>query len=147
MDDVFVPGRSLDETLQRLDLVLRALIIDEENERVDPKSLRRVVSERMTERAEKSKAKFESTKEKVKRFEKGQYVLVKEPVRLGTKLTRKFGGPYEIKKVLPNDRYEVKKITGRGRPRKVAHENLRAAPDYGKQNEIAMSAYEVSLDK
>ncbi|CAH2269377.1 jg23282 [Pararge aegeria aegeria] len=98
----------------------------------------------MAERADKSKAKFDKTKAKVKRFEKGHYVLLKEPIRLGTKLSQKFGGPYEIKKVLPNDRYEVKKITGRGRPRKVAHENLRAAPDFGKQNEIAVSACEVS---
>lgn len=51
-----------------------------------------------------------------------------------------------LKKVLPYDRYVVKKISGRGRPRKVVHENLRAAPDFGKQNETAVSACEESID-
>lgn len=46
----------------------------------------------------KKKKRFDSTKAKVKRFEKGQYVLVKESVRLGTKLSQKYDGPYEIKK-------------------------------------------------
>lgn len=46
--------------------------------------------------------------------------------------------PYEIIKVLENDRYMVTKVVGRGRSRKVAHDQLRRAPRLG--NQCAVSA-------
>lgn len=115
-------------------------IIDEENERVDPQSMRKAVLVRMTEQAEKDKIRYDKGKAKVKRFEKGEYVLLREPPRLGTKLSQKYDGPYEVKKVLPYDRYEVRRINGRGRFRKVCHEHLRSAPKFGVQSQIAISA-------
>lgn len=115
-------------------------IIDEENERVDPNALRLATQARMAEQSAIDKERFGRGKAKVKRYDKGEFVLVKEPPRLGTKLSQKFSGPYEILKILPNDRYVIKRISGRGRPRKVNHENLRNAPRFGIQNDMAVSA-------
>ena len=94
----------------------------------------------MTEQAEKDKMRYDKNKAEVKRFEKNEYVLLKEPPRLGTKLSQKYDGPFEVKKVLPHDRYEIRRINGRGRCRKVCHEHLRSAPKFGVQNDMAISA-------
>ncbi|KAG6456627.1 hypothetical protein O3G_MSEX009839 [Manduca sexta] len=115
-------------------------IIDEYNERINPETLRAVVLDGMTEQAEKDKNRYNKGKAKVKRFDKGEYVLLKEPPRLGTKLSPKYDGPYEIKKVLPHDRYEIRKSNQRGRSKKVCHEHLRSAPMFGVQNNVAVSA-------
>lgn len=115
-------------------------LIDERNERIDPEMLKKAVLPRMTEQAEKDKTRYDKSKAKVKRFEKGEYVLLKEPPRLGTKLSQKYDGPFEIRKVLPYDRYEIRRINGRGRSRKVCHEQLRSAPKFGVQNDVAISA-------
>ncbi|CAG9565301.1 unnamed protein product [Danaus chrysippus] len=115
-------------------------LIDERNERIDPEMLKKSVLARMTEQATKDEARYNRGKAKVNRFEKGEYVLLKEPPRLGTKLSPKYDGPFEVRKVLPHDRYEIRKINGRGRARKVCHEQLRSAPKFGVQNDVAISA-------
>lgn len=94
----------------------------------------------MTEQAEKDKERYDKGKAKVKRFDKGEYVLLKEPPRLGTKLSQKYDGPFEVKKVLPHDRYEIRRANQRGRNRKVCHEQLRSAPNFGVQSNMAVSA-------
>ncbi|CAH2265780.1 jg7963 [Pararge aegeria aegeria] len=102
--------------------------------------MRKVVLGRMAEQAEKDKIRYDSGKAKVKRFSKGEYVLLQEPPRLGTKLSPKFDGPYEVKKVLPHDRYEIRRSNQRGRSRKVCHEHLRSAPKFGVHSNVAVSA-------
>lgn len=59
---------------------------------------------------------------------------------MGMKLSQKFSEPYVVVKVLPNDRYGVKRIDGRGRPKKMSHDNLRSAPKFGGDNLITASA-------
>lgn len=108
-------------------------LIDYENERIDTESLRQAVKSRISEYSKIAKTRFDTRKAKINRFELGEYVLIKENPRVGTKLSPKYSGPFEKKKVLPNDRYGIRKINGKGRIRKVAHENLRAAPKFGEQ--------------
>lgn len=121
-------------------------LIDERNERINPELLKEAVLARMTEQAKKDKTRYDKSKAKVKRFEKGEYVLLKEPPRLGTKLSQKYDGPFEIRKVLLHDRYEIRRINGRGRSRKVCHEQLRSAPKFGVQSDVAISAINKELE-
>ncbi|KAJ8705234.1 hypothetical protein PYW07_004261 [Mythimna separata] len=109
--------------------------------------MKEVVSRRMTEQAEKDKTRYDKGKAKVKRFEKSEYVLLREPPRLGTKLSLKYDGPFEVRKVLPHDRYEIRRINGRGRCRKVCHEHLKRAPQFGVQSNVAVSAMNKDMNE
>ncbi|CAG9572926.1 unnamed protein product [Danaus chrysippus] len=89
------------------------------------------VQQKMLAAAEYDKQRFEKSKGKVHSFKRGDYVLIKNNPRNQTSLDLKYTEPYEIYKVLEHDRYMVKRVTGRGRPRKVAHDQLRPAPNPG----------------
>ena len=74
-------------------------LIDYENERIDLESFDLKVKDRMAERSEKDQIRYNKGKAKVNRFTIGEYVLVKDNPRLGTKLSPKFLGPFEVKKI------------------------------------------------
>ncbi|KAL0812005.1 hypothetical protein ABMA28_009401 [Loxostege sticticalis] len=106
-------------------------LIDEEQGTVDREQLNNYMQKKIEERGTQDKARFDKGKAKVKRFEKGEIVLFRTNPRSQIGLDLKYPDAYEIWKILPNDRYQVKKITGRGRPKKVAHDQLRLAPKPG----------------
>ncbi|CAH2092455.1 unnamed protein product [Euphydryas editha] len=86
----------------------------------------------MVEAADKNKARFDRGRAKIQQFQRGDYVLIKKNPRNQTSLDPKYSVPYEIHKVIKNDRYLVKKVIGyHGRSRKVAHDQLRRAPQPG----------------
>lgn len=113
-------------------------LVDIDNQTIDIEALTRQVQQRMSQTAEYDRQRFNSRKAKINHFQRGDYVLIKNNPRNQTSLDPKFSIPYEIIKVLENDRYMVKKVVGRGRSRKVAHDQLRRAPQPGNQG--AMSA-------
>ncbi|OWR46598.1 retroelement polyprotein [Danaus plexippus plexippus] len=104
-------------------------LIDFENEFIDFDVLEKYVQQKMLASAEYDKQRFEKSKGKLRSFKKGDYVLIKTNPRNQTSLDLKYTEPYEIYKILENDRYMVKRVTGRGRPRKLAHDQLRPAPN------------------
>ncbi|KAL0870299.1 hypothetical protein ABMA27_005321 [Loxostege sticticalis] len=106
-------------------------LIDDEQGTVDREQLNNYMQKKIEERGTQDKARFDKGKAKVKRFEKGEIVLFRTNPRSQIGLDLKYPDAYEIWKILPNDRYQVKKITGRGRPKKVAHDQLRLAPKPG----------------
>lgn len=70
-------------------------------------------------------------------------VLIKNNPRNQTSLDLKFSVPYEVHRVLQNDRYLVKKVVGqRGRFRKVAHDQVRRAPQPAAGHQAAVSPSE-----
>lgn len=64
-------------------------------------------------------------------FSLGEFVYSKQNERMISKLDPKFRGPFKIIKVLDNDRYEVVRLTekGKGRAFKFAHDQLTRVPD------------------
>lgn len=103
-------------------------LIDEEEGTVNRNQLDSYMQKKIDMRGKEDKARFDQGKAKVKRFQKDDIVLFKTNPRSQIGLDLKFPDAYVIWKILPNDRYQVKKITGRGRPKKVAHDQLRLAP-------------------
>ncbi|KAH9635126.1 hypothetical protein HF086_000847 [Spodoptera exigua] len=94
----------------------------------------------MTQASIKDKARFDKGRAKIQRFQRGDFVLIKNNPRNQTSLDLKFSVPYEVHRVLDNDRYLVKKVVGHhGRPRKVAHDQLRRAPQPGGSTQAAVS--------
>lgn len=106
-------------------------LVDENNSTVDRKLLDDYMGKRIEKISNADKLRFDSGKAKVKRFNKGDMVLFKTNPRTQIGLDLKYPDAYEIYKVLPHDRYKVKKVVGRGRPKKVAHDQLRLAPKPG----------------
>lgn len=111
--------------------LLRLVNID--NESIDFELLEQHVLQKMTSAAQYDKQRFDKSKAKIRPFQRGDYVLIKNNPRTQTSLDLKYSEPYEIHRILDNDRYMVKRVTGRGRPRKVAHDQLRRAPQPGEQ--------------
>lgn len=103
-------------------------LIDEEKVTVNRDQLNSYIQKKTDTRSKEDKARFDQGKAKVKRFQKGDIVLFKTNPRSQIGLDMKYPDAYVIWKILLNDRYQVKKITGRGRPKKVAHDQLRLAP-------------------
>ncbi|CAB3252464.1 unnamed protein product [Arctia plantaginis] len=102
-------------------------LIDEEGT-VSRDQLDSYIQKKIDIRGKEDKARFDQGRAKVKRFQKEDIVLFKANPRSQIGLDLKYPDAYVIWKILPNDRYQVKKITGRGRPKKVAHDQLRIAP-------------------
>lgn len=96
---------------------------------------------------EKEKQRFDRNKARIRHFRRGDYVLIKNNPRNQTCLDLKFSDPYEVYRVLDNDRYLVKKVVGRGRPRKVAHDQLRPAPTPGQQPTVSAGAEDISPEQ
>lgn len=118
--------------------LLTLVNIDEQT--IDIEALTSHVHQKMSQNAEQDKQRFNSKKARICQFQRGDYVLIKNNPRNQTCLDLKFSEPYEITRILDNDRYLVKKVVGSGRPRKVAHDQLRRAPQPGDQ--ITVSAEE-----
>lgn len=117
--------------------LLRLVNID--NESMDFDLLDQHVQQKMAAAAQYDKKRFDRTKARLRSFQRGDYVLIKNNPRNQTSLDLKYSEPYEIYRVLDNDRYMVKRVTGRGRPRKVAHDQLRRAPQPGDQEALSTS--------
>ncbi|KAL4714216.1 hypothetical protein ACJJTC_018366, partial [Scirpophaga incertulas] len=96
--------------------------------RADLETLRNHASNNIIKTAKSQVEHFNQGKATVRPFEKGDYVFIKASERNQTKLARKFKGPFEIIKVLDNDRYVLKSIDRSNRVYKYSHENLRAVP-------------------
>lgn len=107
-------------------------LVNFDNTSIDYESLDRHVQNKMTEASAKDKVRFDKGRAKIHNFQRGDFVLIKNNPRNQTSLDLKFSVPYEVYRVLENDRYLVKKVVGHhGRPRKVAHDQLRRAPQPG----------------
>lgn len=117
--------------------LLRLVNIDDES--VDFDALEQHVHQKMTTAAQYEKQRFDKNKAKVRAYQRGDYVLIKNNPRNQTSLDLKYSEPYEIHRILDNDRYMVRRVTGRGRPRKVAHDQLRRAPQPGDQAAVSTS--------
>lgn len=115
--------------------LLNIVNIDEQT--VDIEALTQHVTQRMTHTAEQDRQRFNQRKAKIHHFQRGDYVLIKNNPRNQTSLDLKFSEPYEIFRILENDRYLVKRVVGKGRPRKVAHDQLRRAPQPGGQDAVS----------
>lgn len=115
-------------------------LVNIEEETVDIDRLQQHVEQRMITSAEKDKLRFDERKARIRPFQRGDYVLIKNNPRNQTSMDTKYSEPYEISRVLENDRYMVKKVVGRGRPRKVAHDQLRRAPQPGEQVTVSAGA-------
>lgn len=113
-------------------------LVNIDEQAIDIEALTRHVQQKMSQNAEQDKQRFNSKKARIRQFQRGDYVLIKNNPRNQTSLDLKFSEPYEITRILNNDRYLVKKVVGSGRPRKVAHDQLRRAPQPGDQ--ITVSA-------
>ncbi|XP_059045273.1 uncharacterized protein LOC131841058 [Achroia grisella] len=94
----------------------------------------------MSDLAVKDKQRFDRGRAQIHKFQRVDFVLIKNNPRNQTSLDLKFSVPYEIYRVLENDRYLVKKVVGHyGRPRKVAHDQLRRAPQPAAGAQAAVS--------
>ncbi|CAH2088605.1 unnamed protein product [Euphydryas editha] len=112
-------------------------LVNFQEETINVEQLFLQVQRRMLTAAEREKLKFDRNKARIQPFRKGDYVLIKNNLRNQTSLDLKFSDPYEVCGVLENDRYMVKKVVGRGRPRKVSHDQLRLAPQPGLQATVS----------
>lgn len=123
-------------------------LIDEEESTVDRNQLEKYMCKRIEHRGLDDKKRFDKKKASVRRFQKGEIVLFKTNPRTQIGLDLKYPDAYEIWKILPNDRYKIKKVTGKGRPKKVAHDQLRLAPKPGNRdsNQATVSAIDNTTD-
>lgn len=117
-------------------------LVNIENECIDFDLLEQHVRQKMIDAAQYNKQRFDRGKAKLRPFQRGDYVLVKNNPRNQTSLDLKYSEPYEVCRILDNDRYIIKRVTGRGRPRKVAHDQLRRAPQPGEQDTVSTDSVE-----
>lgn len=115
--------------------LLSLVNIDEQT--IDIDALTNYVQQKMSQSAEKDRHRFNLRKANIRHFQRGDYVLIKNNPRNQTSLDLKFSEPYEIIRILDNDRYLVKKVVGSGRPKKVAHDQLRRAPQPSDQMTVS----------
>lgn len=112
-------------------------LVDVDSQTINIEALTQHVQHRMSESGEQDRQRFNLRKAKIRHFERGDYVLIKNNPRNQTSLDLKFSEPFEVCRILDNDRYLVKRVVGRGRPRKVAHDQLRRAPQPGDQETVS----------
>ncbi|KAJ8710458.1 hypothetical protein PYW08_008973 [Mythimna loreyi] len=115
-------------------------LVNINNECIDFDLLEQHVQEKITAAGQYDKQRFDRGKAKMRPFQRGDYVLVKNNPRNQTSLDLKYSEPYEVYRILDNDRYIVKRVNGRGRPRKVAHDQLRRAPQPGEQETVSTNS-------
>lgn len=88
----------------------------DENHVVDVTQLRAKVDENIKTDSETQKQRFDKSRTKAKKYREGDLVLVKIPSQTNDGQSRKllpvFKGPFQIKKVLGNDRYEISDLRG-----------------------------------
>lgn len=117
----------------------RNLIIAQENSADNPEIQINQIREHAGREIEKTalynKALFDRNKAKIIPFSVGDIVLLKNEERQQTKLDPKYKGPFKIKKILDNDRYEIESVNGR-KIYKYPHDRLRRAPAATYQNPI-----------
>lgn len=115
-------------------------LVNFDNASIDFEMLERHVQQKMIDQSAKDKIRFNRGRAQVRNFQRGDFVLIKNNPRNQTSLDLKFSVPYEVYRVLENDRYLVKKVVGHhGRPRKVAHDQLRRAPQPGTPGQETVS--------
>lgn len=119
-------------------------LVNFDNTSIDADAMDRHVQLRMTELSAKDKARFDRGRAKIHSSQRGDFVLIKNNPRNRTSLDLKFSVPYEVYRVLDHDRNLVKKVVGHhGRPRKVAHDQLRRAPQPAGGPQVAVSPRDV----
>lgn len=96
-------------------------MVDIDNKTVDIEALIQKVQQKMV-RSSEQVSQRNLHEDKIHHFQRGDYVLVKNNPRNHSSLHLKFSEPYEICRILKNYRYLVKKVIGRGRPRKITHD-------------------------
>lgn len=101
---------------------------------VDVTKLRKSVDENIKSNAQSQKQRFDQSRTKARVYIKGELVLIKIQTQTNDGKSRKllpvFKGPFQIKKVVGNDRYEVTDLRGSERSNKsytgtAAAENMR----------------------
>lgn len=95
--------------------------------------------------AQKDTSRFNLGKATIRPFKEGDFVFSKSNERMLTKLERKYRGPFKVVKVLANDRYEVERVSrkGKGQLFKFAHDQLQKVPEG--QGEIVLDPDAESL--
>ncbi|KAL1447179.1 hypothetical protein WDU94_005469 [Cyamophila willieti] len=104
-----------------------------DREEVDLNQIRAQASIEMEKSASYSKTNFDKGKAKVKPFVVGDSVLLKNEERNQTKLDPKYRGPFIVKRVLDNDRYEIESSDGK-RVFKYSHDRMRLIPNTSEIN-------------
>lgn len=103
-------------------------LVQEESNTISREQMDVYMQKRIAKQGLTDKKRFDNGKAVIKNFQKGGIVLLKTNPRTQIGLDLKYPDAYKIWKILPNDRYCVKKIFGRGRPKKVSHDQLHLAP-------------------
>lgn len=104
-----------------------------DREEIDLDQIRDRASIEMEKYSRYSKIQFDKGKAKVKPFAVGDSVLIKNEERNQTKLDPKYRGPFIVKRVLDNDRYEVESSDGK-RIFKYPHDRMRLIPNTNEIN-------------
>ena len=93
--------------------------------------IREIASANMVKAAANDLKRKNAGKAAIQPFSLGEFVDSKQNERMISKLDPKFRGPFKIIKVLDNDRYEVVRLTekGKGRAFEFAHDQLTRVPD------------------
>ncbi|KAI5754078.1 hypothetical protein M8J77_005524 [Diaphorina citri] len=102
---------------------------------VNLEEVRNLADKEIQKSASYSKSLFDKGKARVKPFRVGDLVLLKNEERNQTKLDPKYKGPYKIKSVLKNDRYEITSIDGR-KCYKYPHDRIRLIPSTTELNPL-----------
>lgn len=102
---------------------------DQDEENIPLSRLREIVRERIAHRQKLQADAYNEKSKQPKTYGEGDLVLIKqESVASGTprKVVQKYKGPYEVKKVLPHDRYVIKDVEGM-QLRQKAYESIHSA--------------------
>lgn len=103
----------------------------------DRNELRHEAGVRIAKQATACKKRFDSKCAPIAPFKLHDFVLCKDTQWPSNKLGPKFLGPYQITKILNNDRYEVKSLkTLRNKTIVVAHEHVRPIPSPNLENDM-----------
>ncbi|GBP86279.1 Transposon Tf2-8 polyprotein [Eumeta japonica] len=107
---------------------IEIMLANNDEPEVDLGLVRNQAVENMSKASAYDKARFDSTKAKIKSFSLGDYVLLQNEERNQTKLDPKYRGPFKIIGVLDGNRYTLKALDS-SRTYKYAHDRLRKVPD------------------
>lgn len=92
-----------------------------------------IVDKRINDKTDKMKERFNKTRAPARRqYAVEDRVVIQKTQIAGGKLAPRFTGPFEITRLLENDRYVLRRINGQKREAVAGHEQLRLWP--GKQN-------------